>query len=281
MITINMDDWIASGGGGRGVSYFHKDDPNLMLKLDNGSMSVKDLETEIGNAKIVASLGLPTPEPGDVVTDGKLYGLMFKRIQNKVSYARMVGDHPERIPEFAKNFAATVKQLHTTKGNVPGVRNIKDVYGNWIMRNEYISDAFKAKAMRLLSDLADGENCVHGDLHFGNIINADGKDYIIDIGNFGYGNHMFDMAMMLAIQKCGHTDPDLWMQLYHTTPEDGDKFWECFIKEYFGPDAVREEIEKQIFPYYAIRVLTMEPESNVKLPENTRHDAIAFIDNYC
>lgn len=64
---INIDDWMISGGGEAGVSYFHKTDPSLILKMDNRETTKAEVEESLETARIVYSLGIPTPEPGEVV----------------------------------------------------------------------------------------------------------------------------------------------------------------------------------------------------------------------
>lgn len=261
MKTIDINDWVVSGAGGRGTSYFHKSDPELMLKFDNGPFDIGTLEEELEAACVAYKLGIHTPEPGYVVTDGKRVGITFRRIANKVSYARAMGQNPERLEEIVASFVAEVKKLHATKADTNTMRSIKDIYGKFIRLNKYRTDAQKQSALQLLASLPDADTCLHGDLHYGNIIFGNGGSWFIDMGNFSYGAPMFDMAMLKAPCLLAECFPDVYVNLFHSEPSMATRFWNSFIKQYFGPDTDSALIDEMIKPYLLIRIITMETET--------------------
>lgn len=277
--TIDINDWVLSGGGGAGVSYFHKTDPTLILKMDNREVSEAEVEESLATARIVYGLGVPTPEPGEVVFDGKRYGQVFRRIQNKISYSRLTGEHPELIPQLAHDYTEVVKQLHATKGSGTGLRSIKETYGNMVLANPFRPKELLEKAVRLLESLPDADTCVHGDLHFGNLIKADGRNYLIDIASFSYGHPYFDIAMMVAIHRLSFGNPAFHQELFHCTVDQSDAFWQCFIKEYFGEGVTNAQVEQMVLPYLAVRILTMETESGRPIPSADIPEVTAFIDS--
>lgn len=276
---INIDDWMISGGGEAGVSYFHKTDPSLILKMDNRETTKAEVEESLETARIVYSLGIPTPEPGEVVFDGRRYGQVFHRIRNKASYARLTAEHPEMIPQLAHEYTEVVKHLHSTKGSGTGLRNIKKTYGSMIMSNTHRPKELLDKAVNLLNSLPDADTCVHGDLHFGNIIKADGRNYLIDIASFSYGHPYFDIAMMVAIHNLQSIRPEYHKELFHCTVEQSEQFWQCFIKEYFGESVTSEMVEQMVQPFLAVRMLTMESESGKPMPDPAIGRAIEFINS--
>ena len=85
-ILINLNDYVRTGEGANGASYNHKTDPNIMMKMYFRNFGAAALELEL--AKKVYNAGIPTPEPGDLVTDGERMGIRFKRIVGKKSYSR-------------------------------------------------------------------------------------------------------------------------------------------------------------------------------------------------
>ena len=100
-IRISLDDYVLTGGGFNGESYDHKTDPDVMLKLYFPGKIRQPLD-EMLMARKVYDLGIPSPEPGDyVVTEDGRYGIRFRRIPGKVSYARATGDHPEKVGQYA------------------------------------------------------------------------------------------------------------------------------------------------------------------------------------
>lgn len=279
MITIDINDWVETGGGNMGTSYFHKSNPEMMLKFDGRNIPPAVLEREIENAKIISRLGLPTPEPGDVVTDGTRYGLMFKRVGGKVSFAKLCGDDPDMIPALAKEFAGIVKKVHSTEGKGSGLADIKETYGNLISRSTAASDEFKAKALRCLEQLPDAGTCLHGDLHFGNMIKSGDQSYIIDVGDFSYGHPYFDFAMIFTVDRLASAETEKHVRLFHNQPEDSHNFLRCVVKEYFGSETTPESLEKELIPFMAIRHAVMGSLIGHNLNRNVIKDTFEYIEN--
>lgn len=267
MKEIDLNDWIESGRGGRGASFSHKYDPDVMLKFDNQLTDSFSMEQELAAASVAYSLGISTPEPGEVVTDGTRYGLTFRRMADKVSYARALADSPGRLEELAKEFAVQTRALHTIEADTSRMRNIKDVYRPLLGRNKLHGPALISRAIELLDSLPEGTTCVHGDLHFGNIILSRGKSYFIDMGNFSYGCPLFDHAMLKSICQLAMIDPAVFRDMFHFEPELAGRFWTLFAKEYFGQDADIRSIDEMVKPYAVLRKITMEVESGFPLPE--------------
>ena len=57
------------------------------------------------------------------------------------------------------------------------------------------------------------------------------------------------------------------MEQYHMSNATAARFWDAFAREYFGPDANLEELEKTIRIYAALKVLIIERDTHFKLPE--------------
>lgn len=277
MKRIDLNDWNESGRGGRGTSFFHKEDPDIMLKFDNLLTDPSSMEQELEAASVAYSLGVCTPEPGEVVTDGERYGLIFRRIPEKVSYARALADNPERLEELAKEFAGQTRALHAIKADTARMRNIKDIYRHLISRNTLHGTAIIPRALELLDSLPEGGTCVHGDLHFGNIILSKDRSYFIDMGNFSYGCPLFDHAMLKSICQLATINPAVFREMFHFEPELADRFWTLFTKEYFGQDVNVRNIDGMVKPYAVLRKLTMEVESGLPLPEPALSDVYEML----
>lgn len=255
---IDYNDWFVSGGGILGVSYFHKTDPTLMMKFSSHPRPIEEMQREIDVSKHVYDLGIPTPEPGCVVFDGEKYGQMYKRIVGKKSFARLLSEDINLADSLAAEYAEAVKQLHTTKCNKSVFPDIKQTYRKHIANDTLRDDAFKAKALNMLESLPDADTCVHGDLHIGNVIKADGKVYFIDLGEFSYGHPYFDLAMIPAMLHSWINSQHLYLENFHCTEDYVRKFWEHFICHYFGKDVTPDEVEDELLPYIALRQIAME-----------------------
>ena len=112
--VIDLKDYELSGGGKLGESYIKKDNPDILLKLYSTELEKMGLD-EHERASKVYSIGIPCPEPGEVVrtTDGRV-GILYKRIHGKLSYARALSIHPELMEQYALEFAELCKELHST-----------------------------------------------------------------------------------------------------------------------------------------------------------------------
>ena len=68
-LKIDLNDYVHAGEGANGESFNHKTDPSIMMKLYNPGKVQQPLD-EMLMARKVYELGIPSPEPGDYVTDG-------------------------------------------------------------------------------------------------------------------------------------------------------------------------------------------------------------------
>lgn len=267
MKQINLDDWVQSGSGAVGMSYFHKTDESLMLKFMNAGTDVESIEKELNNSRNIFGLGIPTPKPGELVTDGERLGIVFQRIKGKRSYARIIGEEPENIDALALEFAGLCKELHNTKCDTSKFLDVKKSYGDMIRRNPFRSEGLKSRALAALEALPDTTTCLHGDLHFGNVIKADGKSYFIDLLDFCYGYPLLDFGAMGSLIIVMKNMEEIFEREYHCTVAQGTQFWHMFLKGYFGPDTDVKKKEQELLPYIAIKTLTMEFESNIRIPD--------------
>lgn len=270
MKTIDINQWENTGQGMFGMSYFKRGDNSMMLKILSGDDAVKRAETELKVAREAYLLGIPTPEPGELVTDGTRTGIMFRRIVGKRSFGRIMGEQPERIPELAAKYADMVKKLHSTPCDVNVFPDVRDMYGNMILANPVRDEDMKRRAYDMVQSLPGAGTCLHGDLHVGNVITDEKNFYFIDMAGFCHGNPMFDFAMSYLVLVA--VPEDEMERSYHYRPEQGRLFWQEFLNAYFGTRVDTGEFERGIAPYIVARALTFETElASVMPPELTPH----------
>lgn len=267
MKNIDLNDWVRSGDSTYCTSYFQKDSKDFMLKLLKPGVPASEIEEEYEQACKVYELGIPSPEPGVLVMANGCEGLMFKRMVGKKSYARALGDEPERAEEFGVSYARSVKALHSTPCDKTRFKSIKETYGSQIAGSKYRDDDFKKQALDFLNSLPDGDTCVHGDMHFGNLLTTPAGNVFIDLGNFSYGNPLFDFAMMDLLLDFGKYFPQAFEDNYHCTVEVAAKFWHAALREFFGPDVDYAAKKKEFHPYMAIRQITIEASIGDMLPK--------------
>ena len=264
-IKISLNDYVLSGGGANGESYDHKTDPSVMLKLYFPGKIQQPLD-EMKLARKVFDMGIPTPEPGEyVVTEDGRYGIRFRRIPGKKSFSRATGDEPEKVEQFATEFALMCKQLHATHVDTTQFENVKDRYYRLLAENPFFTPAEKDKLGRFIADVPDEDTAIHGDLQYSNAIFAGDRRYFIDLGDFCWGNHLFDVGMVYLC--CYLSDEDFIRETFHMPKPVAMRFWDCFVPVYFGEGIQPKEIEEQIRPFAGLKTLIIERDTRMPMPE--------------
>ncbi|MBQ2069121.1 MAG: phosphotransferase [Bacteroidales bacterium] len=258
-IKIHLSDYVLSGGGANGESFDHRTDPSVMLKLYFPGKIQQPLD-EMMLARKVYSMGIPTPEPGEyVVTDDGRYGIRFKRIIGKKSYSRATADEPEKVGEFAADFARMCLQLHSTKVDTSAFENVKDRYYRLLVENPFFTKEEKDKIARFIADTPDEDTAVHGDLQYSNAIFTGDKRYFIDLGDFCWGNHLFDVGMVYLC--CCLSDEAFIQETFHMPKSLSTRFWEKFAPVYFGAGRSLKDITEEISPYAGLKTLIIERDT--------------------
>ena len=262
---IDINDFVLSGGGANGESYVSRKDPTLLLKLYfPGKESQAMNEYRISHR--VYDAGIPVPEPGKYVAtqDGR-HGILFRKIENKISIARAVGDNPDQVERYAAIFARMCKKLHRTYLDTEQFENVKDHYLDLLNESKFFSDEQKRKIADFIHAAPVELTAIHGDLQFGNAIIAGKKNYFIDLGDFCYGHPYFDLGMVYLTCKC---QPEEFMkENFHMDNNTADRFWKAFVKAYFGSKKPIHQIENELLPYAALKTLIIERDTGRPMPE--------------
>lgn len=262
-IPVDMADYEYAGEGANGVSYNHRRDPEVMLKLYHPG-KVKQPLDEMLIARKVFAAGIPTPEPGDYVTDGVRYGIRFRRIRDKQSYARAVGDHPEDVVRYAEEFAGMCRGLHATHVDTTVFECVKDRYARQLEENPFFTPAEKDRLLRFIQDAPDTDTAIHGDLSFGNAIFAGDERYFIDLGDFCHGYPLFDVGMVYVTAYL--SDPDFVREAFHMEPETAVLFWKAFAAAYFGTDRPLRDVEAEVRPFAGLKTIIVERDMGCPMP---------------
>ena len=266
-VLIDLNDYVHTGEGANGESYNHKHDPSIMLKLYFRNFDTAERELELSEK--VYQMGIPTPEPGCLVTDGKRLGIRFKRIEGKCSYSRACGNNPERTEEYAREFAQMCKRLHAVHVDTSQFEDVKSRLHKLLYANPNFTQEQKKKIYDFIANAPDADTAIHGDLQFGNGIftEKDGvrTSYFIDLGDFCYGYPMFDIGM---VYLCCCLNDEAWtMEFNHMTNATAARFWDAFAPEYFGPEADMEAITNEVKIYAGLKTLIIERDTHRPMPQ--------------
>ena len=283
-VKIDLNDYIRTGEGANGASYNHRTDPSVMLKMYLRNFDAAQHELEM--AQKVYAAGIPSPEPGDLVTDGERLGIRFRRMEGKRSYSRASGDEPERAEEYAREFSQLCKRLHATHVDTAQFENVKERLYKMLADNPFFTPGQKDKLHAFIAAAPDTDTAIHGDLQFSNgiFVEHDGVriPYFIDLGDFCYGYPMFDLGM---VYLCCLLNDEAWtLEQYHMSNATAARFWDAFAREYFltpdcpliafntpsltfGPGADLPAIEREVRIYAGLKTLMIERDTHRPMPE--------------
>lgn len=275
MEKIDLNEYRRTGEGANGASYDSISDPTVMVKMYNPNYPTGPVEDELAVARKVYELGIPSPEPGVLVTDGERIGIRFKRIKNKRSFSRMLADEPERVVEFAKEFTVYFKELHSRTCGKDQFPDAKEQFLFFLDTDKNFTPDQKKAIADFIRSVPDSGTCLHGDMHIGNILSTLPKGrpmsdphevLFIDLGYFSRGCPLFDIGMLQ--QVCIYADEDFRQHDFHIDGKLSKKFWDVFVDEYFfaedrlaekyfGPGQTPESVEVKLRPYMCSKYLFM------------------------
>ena len=250
---IDLNEYVRTGEGGTAVSYTKKT-RNTLAKLYNPGFEADRAKQEFLIASSVFNLGIPTPEPIRLVTDGERFGAEYELISGKRSFARIISQEPERLEEISLEFARLTRKLHGTKADTTKISSYKQRMQRFYMEKSLVPDEYKRRALAFLEQVPDTPTCVHGDLHIGNII-TDGKRTLwIDVGEFGYGVPEWDLSLMWTI--CNNMSNERANELFHVTHDTLFTHWNIFLTAYLGTSdrQVLGEFTKRLLSFYAVKL---------------------------
>ena len=251
--SINLDEYRQSGEGGTAITYKHNS-RNSLAKLYKSGFEADMAIEEFKVAQAVYDLGIPTPKPYRLVTDGERLGAEYEFISGKRSFARILSQEPEKMPELVEAFAKAALELHATAADTDRIPAIREVLHSFYLSSDAVTSEYRKRALAFLDKIQEPSTCVHGDFHIGNIITDGNRTLWIDIGQFGYGAPEWDLGWFWTItHNLGDNRADF---LLHLTQETLVSFWDAFLPAYLGtsaPTALREYTRK-ILAYYAVRV---------------------------
>lgn len=251
--TINLDDYTRTGEGGTAVSYKHKTQDTL-AKLYNPGFEADRAVEEFLTARTVYEMGVPTPKPYRLVTDGERFGGEYEFIPGKRSFARIISEEPERLEEISREFARQARLLHTQKADTTKLRSYKKAIQKFYQEKNLVPEDFKQRVLRFLEAVPDTPTLLHGDLHIGNIITDGKKTLWIDVGEFSYGVPEWDLGILWTMTH--NMKQDKAEYLFHVSSETLTAHWDYFFPAYLqtsDPQVLGSYIQR-FLPFYAAKV---------------------------
>ena len=276
-VQIDLSAWHQTGEGGTAVTYKHKS-RNSLAKLYNPGFEADMAREEFNTAKAVYDMGVPTPEPIGLVTDGQRLGAEYEFIPGKRSFARILSEEPQREAEIAKAFAQAGKRLHSTHADTSRISSIKDILKAFYLKGDCVSEEYAQRALAFLDKAPEADTCLHGDFHIGNIITDGRRTLWIDIGQFCHGVPQWDLGWFWTMShNLGDRRADF---LLHLTQQALTSFWDAFLPAYLETTDSQaiSDYTREILPFYAVRVPYMFRLNNQsRFPEEACKSLIQLI----
>lgn len=234
---------------------FNSGDGDSMIKLYGPRVPKQMVAQEKAVAKAVMLFGLNTPLVGSLYTDGTNMALDFERIEGKRSFSRIISEEPERLEEISAKFAKMCKELHVTPCDTNIFPDRSILYRQAVTNCHELSENVIQNALKFLDSVPAETTCLHGDMQLSNVITTGKEDMWIDLSDFSYGNHMFDLGMLYFLSRL---NPERRMQdLFHFGHETMEKVWPVFMRGYFNvqTDEEIEEANRSIEPFAALHMI--------------------------
>lgn len=198
-------------------------------------------------------LGMPTAISFDVVKVGSQYGLVYELL-NAETLSALIKRQPERIDEFARQYATLFHQLHDIE--VPAGSCVPNAIEHEREQLQHVRRYFPQEGIDLLLQLLDaipeGNRLLHLDLQIKNAMMQDNELMLIDMGEVGYGHPVLDLAHAYSAMVLFVGDYDAVIGIPR---ELGNDLWNRTINYYFEglPADIIEQRKKQIAAVAIIR----------------------------
>ena len=250
---INLDNYVQTGEGGTALTYSNKDGRTL-AKLFSPGYAVQSAEREFLVNQVVYRLGIPTPEPLRLVTDGERYGAEYELIPEKRSFTRIISEEPEQLEPLSIRFARLARELHQTPADTAILPDMRELVRYHISRFEGLPQDLKDRLLARLDSIPASAVCLHGDLHIGNIITDGTRDLWIDVGDFAYGCPEWDLGMMYYADH--FMSEERAQSIFHVGMDTLKKHWALFAREYWSGEPAAEIAahEKTLYPFIALKI---------------------------
>ena len=241
---LSIDGCEQIGVGGVGTVY--RLDGDTIIKVFREGTTIDEVRKEITMSKEAFVMGTPTAISFDIVKVGSQYGLVYELL-NAETLSSCIKRAPERIDEYARQYANLFRQLHSIE--VPADSNVPDAIEHERQQILHIRRYFPQESIDLLLQILDtiptGNRLLHLDLQVKNTMMQDNELMLIDMGEMGYGHPVLDLghAYSSMVLLIGDYDKTIGIPR-----ELGNKVWDLAINYYFEglPADVIEQRKAQI-----------------------------------
>ena len=185
----NLDEYPCIAEGGQSKIYQY--DESTVLRVPKREMDFDRIRYEYNVYRLVQDRIL-VPKVHDIVTVHNIPCLLMDKLAGPDLFSRLESNL-STLWGLPKKLASLHKDLWKISGD--DLLETNHGKANYcIGKSEILSPDTKDQLLDLLSTLDSTDTLCHGDFHPGNIIEAGGRDYIIDWSSATRGSPLFDIA---------------------------------------------------------------------------------------
>ena len=243
---ISVEGCEVIGEGANGKVY--RIDSDTIVKVYKNHDALEEIHNERELARKAFVMGVPTAIPYDVVRVGDLYGSVFELLNAK-SFAKLLIADSSLTDALAKDSVDILKTIHSTMLK-PG--ELPDKKAEALVWAEYCRDHLPAevgdKLVKLVSEIPDTLNMLHGDYHIKNVMQQNGENLLIDMDTLSMGHPVFEFAAIyLAYVGFSCIEHNNVKDFLGIPYEQAGQFWKATLRYYFGTDdeALLQDIENK------------------------------------
>ena len=186
---------------------------------------------ELTASLLASHAGLPVPTPVGTTTLAGRSGLVFQRLHER-RWTRRVRRWPGAVMVTLAAMARRQAALHATRVPSGALPTVHQVLAARICESAAMPEVVEA-AQAALALLPDRDQLGHGDLHLGNIMNAEGRLMLIDWAQAMAGDPAADVARSELVMRFGRYGPLLrrwrWLRLTRHVAAEWYLFCYCLV----------------------------------------------------
>ena len=232
-ISIEGCEVIGEGANGK----VYRIDADTIVKVYKNHDALQEIHNERELARKAFVMGVPTAIPYDVVQVGDLYGSVFELLNAK-SFAKLLIEDPAAADALAKDSAEILKTIHATvlkPGELPDKKAEALIWAGFC--KDHLPAEIGEKLVRLVTEIPDTLNMLHGDYHIKNIMRQNGENLLIDMDTLSMGHPVFEFAAIyLAYIGFSCIDHENVKNFLGISYETATAFWRATLKYYFGTE---------------------------------------------
>jgi tRNA A-37 threonylcarbamoyl transferase component Bud32 len=218
-VTLDLGRPIAMGA----TADIHDWRQEQVLKLYRGSVPRRLGEREARITRALHAAGVRVPAVGELVEVNGRLGLPMEKLSGPTLASRL------RDSDSAARAGYVAAQVHVamhtrTEESLQTMR----VQFRWVIERGPLSTEQKARVLRAMETLPDGDRICHGDFHAGNIVLTDSGPVVIDCVVAHRGNPRADVA-----QTCVAMTEWLYIGLPERNVRAVKRFIESYQRRYF------------------------------------------------